>query len=177
MLFPCFTLSERWQDGAWSGAMPAVPGQFQVSFLPLLRLPIPPLLHPKHSLTHPPSCHSGTHSASPFCLKQMQSSLSLSLSLPLVSCCRQDGQVAHGGSAMRAVPRRFQGGQVLQDLPHHALVEVFADHDGRPACSHCQHGPHPVHCTHPGQKQRDARAPHPDTTHAHVRADTHTLMR
>jgi hypothetical protein len=61
------------------------------------------------------------------------------------SCnARQNTQVAHGGSAMWAVPRGVQVSQVLEDALHDGLVQSLADHDAGPAGSHRQHCPNPA---------------------------------
>ena len=47
----------------------------------------------------------------------------------------------HRGPAVRAVPRRLEGLQVVQDPAHRPLVQGLADHDGGPACPRREHRP------------------------------------
>eukprot|EP00215_Chloropicon_roscoffensis_P009649 CAMPEP_0196637970 /NCGR_PEP_ID=MMETSP1085-20130531/850_1 /TAXON_ID=41879 ORGANISM="Pycnococcus sp, Strain CCMP1998" /NCGR_SAMPLE_ID=MMETSP1085 /ASSEMBLY_ACC=CAM_ASM_000807 /LENGTH=264 /DNA_ID=CAMNT_0041966609 /DNA_START=3 /DNA_END=795 /DNA_ORIENTATION=- len=47
----------------------------------------------------------------------------------------------HRGPAVRAVPRRLEGLQVVQDPAHRPLVQGLADHDGGPARPRREHRP------------------------------------
>ena len=54
----------------------------------------------------------------------------------------KDKEVPHRGPPMGAVPRRFQGCKIVQNVVHGPLVEGLTNHDRRPACSRSKHSPH-----------------------------------